>query len=385
RPGQWYLDRTEGKVVYWPLDEEDPEKLEVVAPTTFSVIRLVGRENQPVRNVTIKGVVVSATSTPLVAGGFGARYYDGAIDAENVEDLVVTGVVVRNVGGTGIKVAAGVRTSIDHCRVHDTGAGGIYLEKSPESTITNNTVHHIGRTYHSGIGLRASCPHGTVAHNHVHHTPYSAVNAGAEGLHIEHNHLHHCMLELSDGGAIYFGFNKGVVIRGNYIHDIKDHPGRQRGRCHGIYLDERAEQCLVEKNLVVDVPCAMHGHMGTGNTWRNNACISRTDLWLAFARCTDQVLDRNVFLTWGDIVVRPPEAIGSMPDNIFYSADGKLKAITLDDYEAVGEDELTLTDGSVAEDPQLNLQGKCVDFPDGSSARRLGIEPIDVSTAGPLD
>ena len=34
RPGQWYLDRTADKVVYWPLAGESAKSLMAVAPTT---------------------------------------------------------------------------------------------------------------------------------------------------------------------------------------------------------------------------------------------------------------------------------------------------------------------------------------------------------------
>ena len=37
-PGQWYLDRTRGKVVYWPLPGEDMAAAEVIAPTVESII-----------------------------------------------------------------------------------------------------------------------------------------------------------------------------------------------------------------------------------------------------------------------------------------------------------------------------------------------------------
>ena len=40
-PGQWYLDRTEGKVVYWPVPGEDIMKSNVVAPTKANLLPLL--------------------------------------------------------------------------------------------------------------------------------------------------------------------------------------------------------------------------------------------------------------------------------------------------------------------------------------------------------
>ena len=48
-PGQWYLDRTNGKVVYWPLPGEDMTKAEVIAPTTETLFSL----DKGANNITI--------------------------------------------------------------------------------------------------------------------------------------------------------------------------------------------------------------------------------------------------------------------------------------------------------------------------------------------
>jgi len=36
-PGQWYLDRRRGLVVYWPKPGEDVHHLEIVAPTSCEI------------------------------------------------------------------------------------------------------------------------------------------------------------------------------------------------------------------------------------------------------------------------------------------------------------------------------------------------------------
>ena len=45
-PGQWYLDRTAGKLVYWPLAGEDMNAALVVAPRVESILQLRGRPVQ---------------------------------------------------------------------------------------------------------------------------------------------------------------------------------------------------------------------------------------------------------------------------------------------------------------------------------------------------
>ena len=55
-PGQWYLDRVVGKVVYWPMPGEDMAEARVIAPTTETVIRLAGSEDAPVAGVRLRGL-----------------------------------------------------------------------------------------------------------------------------------------------------------------------------------------------------------------------------------------------------------------------------------------------------------------------------------------
>ena len=51
RPGQWYLDRTAGKVVYWPLPGEDMSKATVFAPALESIIRITGSRDKPAKDI----------------------------------------------------------------------------------------------------------------------------------------------------------------------------------------------------------------------------------------------------------------------------------------------------------------------------------------------
>ena len=77
-PGQWYLDRVNGQVVYWPMPGEDMATIEVVAPV---LERVVGLENA--KNVTLRGLSIRSTNTPLITGDFAAKMFDGAIAAQN--------------------------------------------------------------------------------------------------------------------------------------------------------------------------------------------------------------------------------------------------------------------------------------------------------------
>jgi hypothetical protein len=182
RPGQWYHDRARNRIVYWPLPGEDMDHVEIVVPTRTTIVRLAGTAERPVRNITLRGLCLSATTVPLRAGGFAAARFDGAISLERAEDctfddLTVTGRGrARNQHPTAIRS----RTRVLNSEITDCGAGGLYVG-GVSAVISNNHVHAIGRAYPSAIGIYRGGRDNQVIHNEVHDCSYSAINYGGTG------------------------------------------------------------------------------------------------------------------------------------------------------------------------------------------------------------
>lgn len=378
-PGQWYLDRTAGKVVYWPLTGEDMSEAKVIAPVVESIVRVQGSRGKPVRNVTLRGLTLAATTTPLTAGGFGAGRFDGALSIANAEDCTFGDLEVRHAGGQGIQ-ATGTSLRIQRCHVHHVGACGIRASGT-RLEVTDNHIHDVGLTYPSAIALQGGGRDSLVAHNHVHHAPYSAINYGGQNTRIEANRIHDAMLELHDGGGIYCFGGKNLVLRGNYIHDIIDTGGYGAS---AYYLDEQSEGCLVEGNLSVNVMRPSHNHMAKGNTIRNNVFINEGDLRLTWPRSSDYRVEKNILWATGRIVFDNREGITTLAGNILYSVAGKVECKKLDQYSQTGEYPMQAGAANVLADPKLIAyrDGQVQIAPD-SPAHALGIEPIDVSGAGP--
>ncbi len=377
--GQWYLDRTAGKVVYWPLPGEDIGRAAVIAPVVESIILLRGTKEEPVKDVTIRGLTLSATTTPLKAGGFGAGRFSGALDAAFAEDCTFADLEVVNASGQAIKVS-GSNLRIQKCHTHHVGACGIRFHGTGVE-ITDNHVHDVGLTYPSAIALTGGGTGCAITHNHVHRTPYSAVTCGGRENRIESNRIHHAMQELHDGAGIYCFAGKNLVLRGNFIHDIVDTGGYGAS---AYYLDERSEGCLVEKNLSLNVVRPSHNHMAENNTIRNNVFISNGDMQLTFPRSSGYTLEGNIVLARGKITFDNYEAVATAANNIFYSKEGKVECHKLDRYSRTESYSLEPRDSNLQTDPMLTAyqQGKVELAPD-SPAHRQGIEPIDVSDAGP--
>jgi len=369
-PGQWYLDRGAGKIVYWPLPGEDMLDAVAIAPTVESIIRLRGKVYAPVKDVTVRGIRLSVTNTPLKAGGFGAGKFAGAIDVVNSDACRLLDLEVVRVGGQGIKAESSRRLAVERCHIHHTGACGVKVN-GPEVAVADCHIHHVGVTYPSAIGLWGRGRHErgvTFAHNHVHDTPYTAIAASGDRHTIEANLIERAMQTLHDGAGIYITFCRKVVVRGNFIRDIADTGGYGAS---AYYVDEQAEGCLVEGNLALRVKRPSHNHMARRNTVRNNVFVVTGDATLTFPKSSDYTFERNVIRATGAITFTHPAAVTGFAGNVLFSGTGKV----------VGPE---LRDGSILAEPKLiEFETGKVRFAADSPAHRLGIEPIDVSGAGP--
>ncbi len=379
KPGQWYLDRTAGELVYWPLPGEDMDQAEVIAPTIESIIRIRGTEKSPAKDITIHGLTLSVTTTPLEAGGFGAGKFDGAVSVTFAENCCLLGLEIANVGGQGIK-ASGDGLRIEKCHVHHTGACGVRC-RGTGVVVTDNHIHDVGLTYPSAIALQGGGKDCQISHNEIHDCKYTAINCGGERNRIEHNLIYRAMKELHDGGGIYCFAGKGLVLRGNFIRDIIDTGGYGAS---AYYLDERSENCLVEGNLSVGIVRPSHNHMALKNTIRNNVFVSDREARLTFPRSSDYVFEKNVVCAKGKIIFENPDAMTTFRDNVLFSVEGAVQCHKLEKYNKTGSHTLESGGENLLVDPLLiEFEKGLVRFAADSPALKLGIESIDVSSAGP--
>jgi hypothetical protein len=322
--------------------------------------------------------MLSVTTTPLQAGGFGAGRFEGAVTIASAHDCRLIDLEIVNVGGQGIK-ATGNNLRIERCYVHHTGACGIRC-RGTGCIVDDNHIHDVGLTYPSAIALQGGGRDCRISHNEIHETPYTAVNCGGQNNRIEHNLIYHAMQELHDGAGIYCFAGKGLILRGNFIRDIVDTGGYGAS---AYYLDERSENCLVEGNLSVGIVRPSHNHMAKENTIRNNVFISDADARLTFPKSSDYTLEKNVVWAKGKIVLENPDAITKLQNNMLFSEAGLVQARKLNNYSRSGTYRLKEEAGNLLVDPLvMEFKTGIVKFDPMSPVGKLGINPIDVSCAG---
>ncbi len=327
QPGQWYLDRDAGRIVYWPLPDENMDEAFAAAPRVETIIELRGQKGKPLRNIALRSMTLSATTTPRKAGGFGAGEYRGAVQMSNCEGVRIAEVEITNIAGTAIRDWGTRDLLVENCHLHHLGAAGCRVGEGT-GRFENNRIHHIGLMYPSAIGLSAGGREGcyVIRRNEIHHTPYSGMAIGGAGTVIEENLLHHCMQELHDGAAIYVSGAKGNIIRRNVARDII-----KVGEGYGVssyYLDEKCRDCVVEKNVSIGVARPAHNHMTLNCVLRDNVFICDGDMDLSFARSAEHTVTNNTFQLSGKLKITDPDAVTKWEGNLIVQAGDAVPAIS---------------------------------------------------------
>ncbi len=336
RPGQWYLDRTAGRLVYWPLPGEDMSKIRVVAPRLRRLIQIVGTAKQPAEEITLRGLTLQATTTLLGARGytFGANSYEGAVHLERSRRCLLEKLDITNIGGEGIVVES--RNDVARilgCHVHQIGACAVEVSCGGEgSTIARNHIHHVGLQYPCAVGMLASGDNLHIYRNEIHDIPYSGVVCNGRKHCLEENLIYRVMREMHDGAAIY-GHMVDSVLRGNLVRDVVEQ-GKGFG-ASAYYLDEQSDRCTVERNVAVGVPTPTHNHISRNLAFRDNLFVVDQDMKLSFARSANCTFERNMLFVPGRLTIHTPNAVTTWKDNVVYRGglgkDDAAQPFTIDD------------------------------------------------------
>jgi len=411
-PGEWYLNRTTGKLYYHPIEGQDIETAEVIAPvaTQFVVLNGVPAEGKFVEHVHFNGLTFQYSEFPIAPEGHSdaqaAFAVPAAIEATGARRCSVENSTIAHVGTYAIWLRAGCqdnRIVRNHC--HDLGAGGVRIGEggSPASDneavernlIDNNWIHDGGNIFRSAVGVwigRSS--HNTVSHNEISDLFYTGVSVGwswgyaASSAHhniIEYNHIHHLGFgELSDMGGIYtLGIAPGTVLRYNLIHDVQSflYGG------WGIYPDEGSSELLIENNLVYHTKTGgFHQHYGKENLVRNNVFAFSWNGQVIRSREEEHIsffFERNI------VYFNNGQLLGSTWKNGNFKLDYncywdtsdpeiEFAGRSLDEWRAKGFDVHSIVADPLFEDAEhLDFRLK----PE-SPALALGFRPFDISTAG---
>jgi hypothetical protein len=260
-PGEWYLDRTDGSLMFWPPGPLATGDAEV---SMLDQLLLVdGASHVHFDGIDFEGARGDAV---VVSGG---------------RDVRLVRARMRNIGGRAVRLSGTAHQVLD-CDIQDTGQGGIVLWAGDRRTLVpallvaqGNRIQRFnrwGKTYRPAIAIGGVG--NTARGNLIAEGSHTGIVFHGNDHLIEFNELHSLALETGDVGAIYTGRDwtaRGTFVRHNHLHDIKG-PGLHGSR--GVYLDDQASGITVQGNLFVrvDQPVVIGG--GRDNLIDNNQFVA---------------------------------------------------------------------------------------------------------------
>ncbi|MEI6500228.1 MAG: right-handed parallel beta-helix repeat-containing protein [Armatimonadota bacterium] len=384
-PGEWYLDRQNGLLYFWP------PKAITSGKTIVSLLRDLVALND-VSNVKVQGLTFEACQ-------------GSAVNITGGESCQVAACTIRNLGGNGVNVNGGQRHEVFGCDLYNLGNGGVNLSGGDRKTLTpagHNVedchIYKFGRwnpVYKAGIRLDGVG--NRAAHNLLNDAPHMAIGFSGNDQVIEFNEIHSVVHESNDAGVIYTGYNwtmRGNLIRYNYFHDIYGFEGRG---CVGVYLDDQFSSATMFGNVFYKVPNATFSGGGRDNVFENNIFVDCNPSVHIDARGLGWQKDGVQRLIDGLKEVpyreepwrsRYPEML-TLPDQKPGTPFNNLVARNIcvggrwSDIEPIGREGVKFVDNFTEGDP-LFVNAKKLDFrlkPE-SPAFKLGFKPIPIEKIG---
>ncbi len=310
-PGEWYLDRNEGKLYYIPEEGDTVENTVLYTGGTQQLMNMNGAEN-----VSFQGISFEKTDWDHVGKDgsyygkcfdenhplyknikYGATHPQAAFETPAAINIVASSKInftdcrFENISYTAVKFdKAATDCNVTSCYFNEIGANAVFIHGDfvvPASTqrinVTDCHIGNYGRICNNAIGILLTHAYDCdLVNNEIHDGWYTGVSVGwnwgysdnsTNAINISNNLIYNIGNGwLSDMGGIYtLGIQPDSVIRGNVIHDVGCDEGAYGYGGWGIYLDEGTSGMLVEKNLVYDCSSqTFHQHYGKENIIRNN-------------------------------------------------------------------------------------------------------------------
>lgn len=296
-PGEWWLDRSNGRLYYRPAAGQSMNGAEIIAPRVETLVRIRDGANALVDylgfegiefhhseyafspnapRASLNGLALSEAQRNIPAAFEATRWRHGSLERCTFAHLANYGVLLRD---------AVTATAIRQCRFHDLGAGGIEAGRDYTGTtgvtLDNNWIYDGGKLFPFAPGARVgNAGNNIVTNNEISDFYYSGLMVGwnvgygpsaATGNLITNNHIHHIGRGLlSDMGGIYtLGVSPGTQVLNNLVHDVFAYDDGYGA--WGIYLDEGSSEITVRNNIVHSTGTGgFHINYGRNNLIENN-------------------------------------------------------------------------------------------------------------------
>ena len=294
---EWFLDKKTGNLfVYLEDTLDDMNHKKVIVPELDNLMKITGKQNNPVQDITIQNLTFEYTNW-ILPDKIGLNitqaviFYDygtsqpnnGGIYVNNARNIIFKNNQVQNFGANGVMFYSNVKNSqITGNVIKNISCNGITIDwkwdlsdtlstsNCSNIEVNNNLITKIGTDYSSAVGVFVGLGDSVIIeHNHLYDLPYTGISVGVghtlkntnlKNNKIRFNYLDHTMSLLSDGAAIYTMSNQpGTEINNNVIQNItRSFWSNQTFPVSGIYLDEGSNHISMFDNLFRNVDKRYH-------------------------------------------------------------------------------------------------------------------------------
>lgn len=265
-PGEWYLDRSEGRLYWYPPIGVNPAKAQVTL-SVFNAPFMI--ELNDCSNVTLQGLTFqeSRGSAVSIIGG---------------KNCLIKDCRFQRFGRDGVHVDGGFNHGISGCLLQTFGFRGIEMKGGDRKNlvaanhfIENTVIEHFSlfkRTYEPAVYLDGCGM--SVTNNRFRFSSSSAMRLEGNDFTIEYNEVSHVVNESDDQGALDMWYNpsyRGVVVRYNRWSDIT---GGTHSGAAGVRLDDMISGVTIYGNIFERCGAVLFGgvqiHGGKDNLVENN-------------------------------------------------------------------------------------------------------------------
>ena len=241
QPGEWYLDRIDGLLYWYPPDGVNPSSA-LVTLSDFNAPFMVEMNN--CSYLTLQGLTFQE--------GRGS-----AILISEGRNCLISDCRFERFGRDGIHIEEGTGHGVSGCLLRTFGCGGIKIKGGDRKNLVpanhfveNTVVEHFSlfkRTYEPAIFMDG-CG-GRISNNRFRYSSSSAMRLEGNDFTVEYNEISHVVNESDDQGGLDMWYNpsyRGVVIRYNRWSDIS---GGTRHGAAGVRLDDMISGVRVFGNI----------------------------------------------------------------------------------------------------------------------------------------
>ena len=256
-PGEYYIDRKNGKLYLWPPGEGNNNEI-IVTTLDKPLVEFKNASHMVLYRLVFEGTWRTAVE---ISGG---------------ENNLVAGCTVRNTGQYALKIPGGWNHAVVGCDLYDLGEGGIHLADHNSYTLRNTSAaenrkklipngfvvenNHIYRFNRlcggnaaaiaiQGIGQR-------VSHNLINDSTHYGISIAHNNHVFEYNEIHDIVAHSRELGAVYTWDGgqsltyRGNILRNNFIHHITGHssPNASHG-VRAVHIDGISSNLTLSGNV----------------------------------------------------------------------------------------------------------------------------------------